>query len=55
MKECIGAWLITLAITIFFTWLESAFSIKEKILRIAGLMTLLTLLFVGVYFMVGGV
>lgn len=54
MKELIGYWLITLAFTIFFTGLESSFSIKEKILFIAGLMTCISLIFVGVFFVAGG-
>lgn len=55
MKEIIGFWLIALAVTILFTWAEPIFTIKEKILCIVGIMTVVSLLFAGVCLMVGGV
>ena len=55
MKELIGIWLIAFAITIFLTWLEPEFTIKEKIKGVIAIMSFLTLICVGVFLMVGGV
>lgn len=54
MNAIIGLWLICFAITILFVSLEPDFTVKEKVIGVLGFMTFLTILFVGVWFLVGG-
>lgn len=55
MKELIGFWLSSLAIVSLIISLEDTFTIKQKVLGVIVIMAFLTLLIVGVCFMVGGV
>lgn len=55
MNVAIGLWLIALGISIMIVSLESCFDIKEKIMFVFGVMAVLTLFFIGAYFITGGV
>ena len=50
----IGFWLISLAITIFFMFFLTDFTVKEKVIGVFGFMAFITILIAGVYFLVGG-
>lgn len=53
MKENIGLYLITIAITIFCFVIEVDFTTKEKIKGIVGTVAFITLIFAGSYLAFG--
>lgn len=55
MNVLIGLWLIALGVSTMIASFESYSDIKEKVIFVFGIMAVLTLLFIGAYFITGGV
>lgn len=53
MREVIGIWIISLAVTSMIFSFEPGFSIKEKVLGVIGIMLFVTLVCVGSFIIAG--
>lgn len=54
MNTVIGLWIIALALTLMLTGLDPNLTFKTGVKIVVGIMTVVTLIFVGSYFIAGG-
>ena len=55
MNTVIGLWIIAFALTLMFTCFDPNLTFKQGVKLVVTIMTVVTLIFVGSYFMAGGV